>query len=103
MCARKQRAVFHLADASLCRRFSRLFRIDNGSIGLYLGDVSGKGLPAAMYAALAVGTLRGVHKIGQPGLFFFVAHKKSASVKEHCEFVEQSHRLDTPINSAYTT
>jgi phosphoserine phosphatase RsbU/P len=32
---------------------------------LYLGDVSGKGLPAAMYAALAVGTLRGVHKTGQ--------------------------------------
>lgn len=29
-----------------------------------LGDVSGKGLPAALYAALAVGTLRGVHKTG---------------------------------------
>jgi phosphoserine phosphatase RsbU/P len=33
-------------------------------VGLYLGDVSGKGLPAALYAALAVGTLRGVHKTG---------------------------------------
>ena len=29
-----------------------------------MGDVSGKGLPAALYAALAVGTLRGVHKTG---------------------------------------
>jgi sigma-B regulation protein RsbU (phosphoserine phosphatase) len=37
-------------------------------IGLYIDGVSGKGLPAALYAALAVGTLRGVHKTGQnPG------------------------------------
>ena len=36
----------------------------DGNVGLYLGDVSGKGLPAALYAALAVGTLRGVHKTG---------------------------------------
>jgi phosphoserine phosphatase RsbU/P len=73
--------------------FLDYFELTAGSIGLCLGDVSGKGLPAAMYAALAVGTLRG----------FFVAHKKSASVKEHCEFIERAHRLDTPINSAYTT
>jgi len=44
------------------------FSLSDGSIGLYIGDVSGKGLPAALYAALAVGTLRGVHKTGQaPG------------------------------------
>jgi len=29
-----------------------------------LGEVSGQGQPAALYAALAVGTLRGVHKTG---------------------------------------
>jgi phosphoserine phosphatase RsbU/P len=69
--------------------FLDYFELTAGSIG----DVSGKGLPAAMYAALAVGTLRG----------FFVAHKKSVSVKEHCEFIERAHRLDTPNNSAYTT
>ena len=40
------------------------FELTDGCIGLYLGDVSGKGLPAAMFAALAVGTLRGVHKTG---------------------------------------
>jgi len=40
------------------------FELTDGKIGLYLGDVSGKGLPAALYAALAVGTLRGVHKTG---------------------------------------
>jgi sigma-B regulation protein RsbU (phosphoserine phosphatase) len=44
--------------------FLDYFELTDGSVGLYLGDVSGKGLPAAMYAALAVGTLRGVHKTG---------------------------------------
>jgi sigma-B regulation protein RsbU (phosphoserine phosphatase) len=44
------------------------FGLSDGTVGLYIGDVSGKGLPAALYAALAVGTLRGVHKTGQdPG------------------------------------
>jgi sigma-B regulation protein RsbU (phosphoserine phosphatase) len=45
--------------------FLDYFELTDGSIGLYLGDVSGTGLPAAMYAALVVGTLRGVHKTGQ--------------------------------------
>jgi sigma-B regulation protein RsbU (phosphoserine phosphatase) len=44
--------------------FLDYFELSDGCVGLYLGDVSGKGLPAAMYAALAVGTLRGVHKTG---------------------------------------
>lgn len=44
------------------------FKLSDNTIGLYVGDVSGKGLPAALYAALAVGTLRGVHKTSQdPG------------------------------------
>lgn len=44
------------------------FSLSDGTIGLYLGDVSGKGLPAALYGALAVGTLRGIHKTGKrPG------------------------------------
>ncbi len=45
--------------------FLDYFELPDATIGLYLGDVSGKGLPAAMYAALAVGTLRGIHKTGQ--------------------------------------
>jgi phosphoserine phosphatase RsbU/P len=45
--------------------FLDYFALPDGNIGLYLGDVSGKGLPAAMYAALAVGTLRGIHKTEQ--------------------------------------
>ncbi|MGC1606800.1 MAG: PP2C family protein-serine/threonine phosphatase [Candidatus Acidiferrum sp.] len=44
--------------------FLDYFELTDGSIGLYLGDVSGKGLPAALFGALAVGTLRGVHKTG---------------------------------------
>src|SRR5258707_15683881 len=44
--------------------FLDYFELTDGRIGLYLGDVSGKGLPAALYAALADGTLRGVHKTG---------------------------------------
>ncbi len=48
--------------------FLDYFELPDGSTGLYLGDVSGKGLPAALYGALAVGTLRGVHKTGtSPG------------------------------------
>jgi sigma-B regulation protein RsbU (phosphoserine phosphatase) len=41
------------------------FALSDDTIGLYIGDVSGKGLPAALYAAMAVGTLRGVHKTVQ--------------------------------------
>ena len=44
--------------------FLDYFELTDGSVGLYLGDVSGTGLPAALYAALAVETLRGVHKTG---------------------------------------
>jgi phosphoserine phosphatase RsbU/P len=44
--------------------FLDYFELTDNSIGLYLGDVSGKGLPATLYAALAVGTLRGVQKTG---------------------------------------
>jgi len=45
-------------------RLPGLLRADGWKNWLVPGDVSGKGLPAALYAALAVGTLRGVHKTG---------------------------------------
>jgi len=44
--------------------FADFFLLPNGLIGIYLGDVVGKGLPAAMYSALVMGTLRGIHKTG---------------------------------------
>ncbi len=42
--------------------FLDYFQIPDGRIGFYVGDVAGKGLPAALFAALAVGTLRGFNK-----------------------------------------
>ena len=64
------------ADVTVCYEFHPFhevggdfldfFTLTDGAIGIYLGDVTGKGLPAALYAALAVGTLRGVHKTGTP-------------------------------------
>jgi len=57
--------------------FLDYFELSDGTVGIYLGDVSGKGLPAAMYAALAVGTLRGVHKTGQaPGSVVSLLNKR---------------------------
>jgi hypothetical protein len=44
--------------AEVGRDFLDYFEMTDGCIGLYLGDVSGKGLPAAMYAALAVAARR---------------------------------------------
>ncbi len=44
--------------------FADIFRLPDSSVGIYLGDVVGKGLPAAMYGALVMGTLRGIHKTG---------------------------------------
>jgi hypothetical protein len=45
--------------------FTDFFQLPNGLVGLYLGDVVGKGLAAAMYAALVMGTLRGINKTGE--------------------------------------
>jgi len=44
--------------------FADFFVLMDGVIGLSVGDVVGKGLPGAMYAALVMGTLRGIHKTG---------------------------------------
>lgn len=44
--------------------FLDYFSLSDGKLGIHMGDVTGKGLPAAMYAALAVGALRSIHKTG---------------------------------------
>lgn len=44
--------------------FLDYFVLADGKVGLYVGDVVGKGLPAALYAALAAGGLRAIHKTG---------------------------------------
>jgi len=45
--------------------FADYFDLPNGLVGIYLGDVTGKGLPAAMYGAMVMGTLRGTNKTGE--------------------------------------
>lgn len=48
--------------------FLDYFELKDETIGFYLMDVCGKGLPAALYSALAIAVLRGVHKTGtSPG------------------------------------
>src|SRR5260370_16738719 len=48
--------------------FLDYFEMSDGSIGLYLGDVSGKGFAPPMHAALAPCTLPRVHKTPQSPL-----------------------------------
>jgi serine phosphatase RsbU (regulator of sigma subunit) len=45
--------------------FFDFFNLADGKVGIYAGDVVGKGIAAAMYAALVMGALRGIHKSGQ--------------------------------------
>ena len=45
--------------------FCDYFALKNNTLGLYLGDVQGKGLGAALHALLVSGVLRGMHKSGQ--------------------------------------
>jgi CheY-like chemotaxis protein len=45
--------------------FLDYFCLSDGQLGIYMGDVVGKGLPAAMYAALAMGSLRSIKKTGE--------------------------------------
>lgn len=45
--------------------FADFFELPDGKVGLYVGDVVGKGLSAALYAALVMGLFRGLHKTGE--------------------------------------
>jgi phosphoserine phosphatase RsbU/P len=45
--------------------FADFFLLPNGHVGIYVGDVVGKGLIAAMYGALVMGTMRGTNKTGE--------------------------------------
>jgi sigma-B regulation protein RsbU (phosphoserine phosphatase) len=44
--------------------FADFFTLPDGQAGIYVGDVVGKGLSAALYAALVTGMVRGIHKTG---------------------------------------
>lgn len=45
--------------------FADYFQLPNGQVGLYIGDVVGKGITAAMYGTLVMGMLRGINKTGE--------------------------------------
>lgn len=45
--------------------FLDYFLLSDGMLGIYVCDVVGKGLPAALYAAPAAGTLRSIKKTGE--------------------------------------
>lgn len=51
--------------ANVGRDFAVYFQLPNGLVGLYVGDVVGKGLSAAMYAALVMGMFRAINKTGE--------------------------------------
>lgn len=46
--------------------FLDYFWTSDQQLSFFIGDVVGKGLPAALYAALVVGVLRGLKKSGEP-------------------------------------
>lgn len=46
--------------------FLDYFSLPDRRLGIYLGDVVGKSLPAALYASLVMGILRGLNKTGKP-------------------------------------
>ncbi|HEX4001702.1 MAG TPA: SpoIIE family protein phosphatase [Candidatus Acidoferrales bacterium] len=57
--------------------FADFFTLPDGQLGLYIGDVVGKGLSAALYAALVMGLLRGIHKQGtEPATALAVLNKR---------------------------
>ncbi len=57
--------------------FADFFLLPDGILGLYMGDVVGKGLSAALYAALVMGLLRGIHKEGtDPATALTVLNKR---------------------------
>jgi phosphoserine phosphatase RsbU/P len=61
--------------------FADFFNLPDGRVGIYLGDVVGKGLSAAMYAALVMGTLRGIHKSGTPAATVLTVLNKRLHVR----------------------
>jgi sigma-B regulation protein RsbU (phosphoserine phosphatase) len=61
--------------------FLDYFYLADERLGIYLGDVVGKGLPAAMFAGLAIGTLRSIHKTGETPAAVLEAFNKRLRVR----------------------
>jgi sigma-B regulation protein RsbU (phosphoserine phosphatase) len=59
-------------------------KTDNGSLGVAIGDVSGKGAPAALYAALASGYLRS-HAVDAPSPSLMLSRINSSLAERQIE------------------
>ncbi len=83
--------------------FLDYFPLTDGTVGLYVGDVSGKGLPAALYAALAVGMFRGIHKTGQsPSEVLELLNKRLRMRRQVRRFCAAQYALfDPPTRTLY--
>lgn len=57
-------AVRFLPSRAVGGDFCDYFRLNSRYLGLYVGDVQGKGLEGAMYALLVCGLMRGITKTG---------------------------------------
>ena len=61
--------------------FLDYFYLADERLGIYIGDVVGKGLPAAMFAGLAIGSLRSIHKTGEAPAAVLEAFNKRLRVR----------------------
>jgi sigma-B regulation protein RsbU (phosphoserine phosphatase) len=61
--------------------FADFYHLPNGLVGLYIGDVVGKGVTAALYAALVMGALRAIHKTGTDPAMVLALLNKRLSVR----------------------
>ena len=57
-------AMRYLPSDDLGGDFCDCFPLETGTVGLYVGDVQGKGVAAALCALLVNGIMRGIHKSG---------------------------------------
>ncbi len=78
--------------------FADFFTLPNGTIALYIGDVVGKGLAAAMYAALVMGMLRGINKTGeQTSTVLAVLNKRLLVRPVHGRFATTLYAVYDPV------
>lgn len=83
--------------------FADFFYLPNGLVGLYIGDVVGKGLPAAMYGAMVMGVLRGINKTGEDTASVLAMLNKRLNVRPvPCRFCATLYALFNPATRELT-
>jgi serine phosphatase RsbU (regulator of sigma subunit) len=83
--------------------FADFFQLPNGLVGLYVGDVVGKGVTAALYAALVMGTIRGINKTGEdPATVLALLNKRLRVRPVPGRFSSTLYALFDPVSSELT-